>query len=112
MPQQRLFERPFVRSVQYSGTYGQCSRRTAEHTEKFAPPHASTPKADIGGLVVACPLSANTRHRRRVTSRVAQRLTARPAEVKLGGFSAPTQDVSGALGSARNDTMTVWAHGD
>ena len=28
-------------------------------------------------------------------------------EVKLGGFSAPTQDVSGAAGSARNDTITA-----
>jgi hypothetical protein len=35
VPQQRLFEPLFVRSVQYSGTYGQCSRRSAEHTEKF-----------------------------------------------------------------------------
>jgi hypothetical protein len=34
------------------------------------------------------------------------------AEVKLGGFSAPTQDVSGAAGSARNDTITAWAQGD
>ena len=24
----------------------------------------------------------------------------------------PTQDVSGVLGSARNDVVTVWAHGD
>ena len=32
--------------------------------------------------------------------------------MKLGGFSAPTQDVSGAFGSARNDTMTAWAQGD
>ena len=31
---------------------------------------------------------------------------------KVGGFRVPTQDVSGALGSARNDTMTVCAHGD
>ncbi len=28
-------------------------------------------------------------------------------EVKLGGFSAPTQDVSGAAGSARNDSITA-----
>src|SRR6516225_1978217 len=33
-------------------------------------------------------------------------------DVKLGGFSAPTQDVSGAAGSARNDTITAWAQGD
>jgi hypothetical protein len=35
-----------------------------------------------------------------------------PTEVKLGGFNAPTQDVFGAAGSARNDTMTAWARGD
>jgi len=29
--------------------------------------------------------------------------------VKLGGFNAPTQDVSGACGSARNETITAWA---
>src|SRR5262249_61581072 len=28
-------------------------------------------------------------------------------EVKLGGFSAPTQDVSGASGAARNETITA-----
>jgi hypothetical protein len=33
-------------------------------------------------------------------------------EVKLGGLSAPTQDVSAAAGSARNDTTTACAHGD
>ena len=33
-------------------------------------------------------------------------------EAKLGGFSSPTQDVSGAVGSARNDTTTAWAQGD
>src|SRR5262249_12223611 len=33
-------------------------------------------------------------------------------EVKLGGLSAPTQDVSGAAGSARNDTTTACAHID
>src|SRR6478672_7345171 len=33
-------------------------------------------------------------------------------EVKLGGFSAPTQDVSGASGAPRNDTITAWAQGD
>src|SRR5262245_61261035 len=33
-------------------------------------------------------------------------------EVKLGGFNAPTQDVSGACGSARNETITAWAQGD
>jgi hypothetical protein len=33
-------------------------------------------------------------------------------KVKLGGFNAPTQDVSGAPGSARNETITAWAHGD
>jgi hypothetical protein len=27
--------------------------------------------------------------------------------VKVGGFNVPTQDVSGVLGSARNDVMTV-----
>ena len=32
--------------------------------------------------------------------------------MKLGGLNALTQDVSGALGSAKNDTMTVWAQGD
>jgi hypothetical protein len=32
--------------------------------------------------------------------------------VKTGGFKVPTQDVSGVLGSVRNDVMTVWAHGD
>ena len=32
--------------------------------------------------------------------------------VKVGGFNVPTQDVSGVLGSVRNDVMTVWAHGD
>src|SRR5262245_61108971 len=33
-------------------------------------------------------------------------------EVKLGGFSAPTQDVSGVAGSARNDRITVCAQGE
>src|SRR5262245_36471070 len=33
-------------------------------------------------------------------------------EVKLAGRNAPTQDVSGAPGSARNDTMTFWAQGE
>ena len=33
-------------------------------------------------------------------------------EVKLGGFNEPTQDVSGACGSARNETITAWAQGD
>src|SRR5207249_1223715 len=33
-------------------------------------------------------------------------------DVKLGGFSAPTQDMSGAFGSARNDTTTSCAQGD
>ena len=33
-------------------------------------------------------------------------------EVKLGGFNVPTQDVSGACGSARNETTTAWAQGD
>src|SRR5262245_3091679 len=28
------------------------------------------------------------------------------------GFSAPTQEVSGAAGSARTDTTSAWAHGD
>jgi hypothetical protein len=32
--------------------------------------------------------------------------------VKLGGFNAPTQDVSGACGSARNEAITAWAQGD
>jgi hypothetical protein len=32
--------------------------------------------------------------------------------VKLGGFNAPTQDVSGVPGSARNETITAWAQGD
>jgi len=32
--------------------------------------------------------------------------------VKVGGFRVPTQDVSGVLGSVRNDAMTVWAQGD
>ena len=32
--------------------------------------------------------------------------------MKLGGLNAPTHDVSGAPGSAKNDTMTVWAQGD
>ena len=32
--------------------------------------------------------------------------------VKLGGFKVPTHEVSGVPGSARNDVMTVWAHGD
>jgi hypothetical protein len=32
--------------------------------------------------------------------------------VKLGGFNAPTQDVSGACGSARNETITAWAQKD
>jgi len=32
--------------------------------------------------------------------------------VKLGGLSAPTQDVSGASGAARNETITAWAQGD
>ena len=31
--------------------------------------------------------------------------------MKPGGFSAPTQDVSGVAGSARNDTITDWAQG-
>src|SRR5260370_41823742 len=33
-------------------------------------------------------------------------------EVKLGGLSAPTQDVSGASGAARNEAITAWAQGD
>ena len=33
-------------------------------------------------------------------------------EVKLGGFNEPTQDVSGACGSARNETITAWGQGD
>src|SRR6266436_299227 len=33
-------------------------------------------------------------------------------EVKLGRFNVPTQDVSGACGSARNETTTAWAQGD
>ena len=32
--------------------------------------------------------------------------------MKLGGFSALTQDVSGASGAARNETITAWAQGD
>ena len=32
--------------------------------------------------------------------------------MKLGGFNTPTQDVSGAPGSARNETITAWAQGD
>ena len=32
--------------------------------------------------------------------------------MKLGGFNAPTQDVSGACGSARNEAITAWAQGD
>jgi hypothetical protein len=33
-------------------------------------------------------------------------------EVKGGGFRVPTQDVSGVLGSVRNDATTFWAHGE
>ena len=33
-------------------------------------------------------------------------------EVKLSGVRAPTHDVSGAVGSDRNETMTAWAQGD
>ena len=33
-------------------------------------------------------------------------------DMKLAGFSAPTQDVSGASGAARNDTITACAQGD
>ena len=32
--------------------------------------------------------------------------------MKLGGFNAPTQDVSGLPGSARNETITAWVQGD
>ncbi len=32
--------------------------------------------------------------------------------VKVGGFRVPMQDVSGVTGSARNEAMTVWVHGD
>src|SRR5438105_5095216 len=32
--------------------------------------------------------------------------------VKVGGLRVPTQEVSGAAGSARNDTITVCAQGD
>ena len=32
--------------------------------------------------------------------------------MKLAGFNSPTQDVSGASGSARNETITAWAQGD
>ena len=32
--------------------------------------------------------------------------------MKLGGLNAPTQDVLGAPGSAKNDTTTVCAQGD
>jgi len=32
--------------------------------------------------------------------------------VKVGGFRVPMQDVSGVAGSARNEAMTVWVHGD
>src|SRR6516165_9676999 len=35
-----------------------------------------------------------------------------PFELKFDGFRAPTQDVSGAAGLARNDTTTAWAQGD
>src|SRR2546423_14364777 len=31
--------------------------------------------------------------------------------VKVGGLRVPTQEVSGAVGSARNDTITVCAQG-
>ena len=33
-------------------------------------------------------------------------------DVKLCDFSAPTQERSGAEGSARNDATTAWAQGD
>src|SRR5262245_29024419 len=33
-------------------------------------------------------------------------------DVKAWGFSPPTQDVSGAEGSARNEAITAWAQGD
>ena len=36
-----------------------------------------------------------------------KRFQGEACEVKLCGFSAPTQDVSGAPGATRNETMTV-----
>src|SRR5262249_50486708 len=33
-------------------------------------------------------------------------------EGKLGGFSAPTQDVAVAAGAGGNETITAWAQGD
>src|SRR5262249_31081516 len=41
-------------------------------------------------------------------SRVAQTAHGWAIEVKMGGLNAPTQDVFGASGSAKNDTTTAW----
>ena len=55
---------------------------------------------------------ADVEHLARYTARGVPTAHGEPSEVKLGGFSAPTQGVSGPAGSARNDTTTAWAQGN
>src|SRR4029079_12082654 len=45
-------------------------------------------------------------------SPAAQTAHGEAGEAKLAGFSVPTHDMSGAFGSARNDTTTSCAQGD
>ena len=69
------------------------------------------PLADVEHL--ATPLVAIVHRDTRPSARAASATPhGEAAEVKLGGFSAPTQDVSGAFGSARNDTTTSCAQGE
>ena len=71
------------------------------------------PKRTIGrrGLQVSAGPTAESREPRHparcFSARTAWTPHGEATEVKLGGFSGTTQDVSGAAGSARNDTITA-----
>ena len=84
-PKQQTFPDPV-------GTSHLCQKRTS-NTSPFCP------------LLLSTENPASARQLRGATHGEA-------GEVKLGGFRAPTQDVSGASGAARNETTTAWAQGD
>jgi hypothetical protein len=87
----------------------------AETTTPVSKGNAGCPLRVITEMSACCSKADVSRSSiARLPSRLPRGATAdgEPTEVKPGGFSAPTQDVSGAAGSARNDTTTAWALGD
>jgi hypothetical protein len=73
-------------------------RRRSQHNQHFADQRMAH---DVG---------LGQPHRGNIRDRLQRQLGQRGA--KADGFKVPTQEVSGVLGSARNDVTTVWAHGD